>query len=37
MRSNWDFSACPSLWLFLPTYCAVDHLEGIMLATEKAP
>ena len=34
---NSDFNMCASVWLFLPTYCATDHVEGTMLATGKTP
>jgi len=36
---NENFNACANVpvWLFLPTYYATDHLEGVVLATEKTP
>ena len=32
---NWNFNACASVWLFLPTYFVTGHSEDIALAAER--
>jgi hypothetical protein len=32
-----DLNACASVWLFLPSYHATDHSEGVTLALSGIP